>query len=81
MRWFTILAFESLGGIARENSGLSSLHAVLAPRAVLAARVKTPLSGENQRETAVFAGYSLNSTMVLPLNEKTPLGEVKLITV
>ena len=28
----TILAFESLAGIACENSGLSSLHVVLAPR-------------------------------------------------
>ena len=74
MRWFTILAFESLAGIAGENSGLSLLHAVLA------ARVETPLGGENQRETAVFAGYSLNLTMVLPLNE-TPLGEVKQRTV
>ena len=74
MRWFTILAFESLAGIACENSGLSSLHAVLA------ARVKTPLGGENRGETAVFAGYSLNSTMVLPLNE-TPLEEVKQSTI
>ena len=31
-------------------------------------------------ETAVFAGYSLNLTMVLPLNE-TPLGEVKQSTI
>ena len=77
---FTILAFESLAGIACENSDLSSLHAVLAPRAVLAARVKTPLSGENRGETAVFAGYSLNPTMVLPLNE-TPLEEVKQSTI
>ena len=74
MRWFTILAFESLAGITCENSGLSSLHAVLA------ARVETPLSGENRGETAVFAGYSLNPTMVLPLNE-TPLGEVKQRTI
>ena len=44
------LAFESLAGIACENGGLSSLHAVLA------ARVETPLSGENRGETAVFVG-------------------------
>ena len=74
MRWFTILAFESLAEIACENGALSLLHAVLAPR------VETPLGGENRRETAVFAGYSLNPTMVLPLNE-TPLGEVKQRTI
>ena len=51
--------------------------AVLASRSRRSlARVETPLSGENRGETAVFAGYSLNPTMVLPLNE-TPLEEVK----
>ena len=48
---------------------------VLASRSrSLLARVETPLSGRNRGETAVFAGYSLNPTMVLPLNE-TPLGD------
>ena len=54
---------------------------VLASRSrSLLARVETPLSGGNREETAVFAGYSLNPTMVLPLNE-TPLGEVKQSTI
>ena len=52
-----------------------SLLAVLASRSRRSlARVETPVSGENRGETAVFAGYSLNPTTVLSLNE-TPLGD------
>ena len=59
---------------------ISGWNSLRKQRSLLAARVETPLGGENQRETAVFAGYSLNPTMVLPLDE-TPLGEVKQRTI